>query len=252
MDSDEKKAFSRQDAIDRLRQGAVPQHVGLIMDGNGRWAISRGKSRSDGHRAGVERLRSVLRFSADVGIKALTVYAFSKENWKRPRWEVETLMRLLIDFLDRELPDLNREGVQIRFIGDRDGISSRVLAAMDRARESTRQNERIVFNVAFNYGGRDEIVRATRHLMAAAAAGRIAPEQLDEAAFDAQLDTSALPAVDLVIRTSGEERLSNFLLWQCAYAEFVFVQEHWPDFDDDRYARALAQYQERNRRFGGV
>lgn len=248
---DEMKA-SREQLLATLKEQIIPAHVGVIMDGNGRWAQAHGKKRTDGHRAGVERLRSVLRFSSDAGIQALTVYAFSKENWRRPRWEVEALMRLLIEFLEQELPELKKEGVQIRFIGDREGVPPKVLAAMDRAVAETKEENKIVFNVAFNYGGRDEILRAAKKIWRKAKDDERFIDQLTEDDFAAELDTADLPELDVVIRTSGEERLSNFLLWQCAYAEFVFCQEHWPDFDDERYCAALQCYQNRVRRFGGL
>ena len=247
-----KHRFDRAASLQALQQSPVPRHVGVIMDGNGRWAAARGKNRSEGHKAGVERLRSVLQYSADAGVECLTVYAFSKENWKRPRWEVETLMRLLLEYLEKELPRLHSQGVQIGFIGDRQGLSARVLAAMDKARDATKHNHRLRFHIALNYGGRDEILRAVQRCVQDAAAHTAPLAALDEDGFEALLDTAGLPAVDLVIRTSGEKRLSNFLLWQCAYAEFVFVEEHWPDFDDEQYAQALGEFQRRERRFGGL
>lgn len=238
--------------IEELCKGPVPRHVAIIMDGNGRWATSRGKMRVEGHRAGVERLRSVLRFSDDLGIEVLTVYAFSSENWKRPVWEVKALMQILIEFMQREIDELDEENVQIRFIGDIEAMPGPVLQALHQARRRTEANTGLVFNIALNYGGRQEILHAARAMAKDYSEGMLTLEDIDEAAFSQRLYTDGLPDPDLIIRTSGEERLSNFLLWQCAYAELVFTQEHWPDFDDEVYAGALRAFQNRDRRYGGL
>lgn len=240
----------REDLIARLQAKDIPAHVGIIMDGNGRWAQARGMARTQGHRAGVERLRSVLRLSDDLGIKALSVFAFSSENWKRPAWEINALMSLLTEFMQREIDALDREGVKITFMGDTERLPAAVRAAIAEARERTSTNKGIVFNVALNYGGRQELVRAAQLACEEVCRGEI--ETIDESAIERHLFTADLPPLDLLIRTSGEFRLSNFLLWQSAYAEFVFVDSHWPDFDDAAYGDAIARFQSRKRRFGGL
>ena len=231
---------------------ALPRHVGIIMDGNGRWAKERGKPRLFGHRAGVERLHDIVAATGDLGIEALSVYAFSTENWKRPTAEVDGLMKLLIEFLYREIDQLVENGVRIVFSGDETGVGATVQKAMEYAKERTRCNTKTIFNVAFNYGGRQELLSAAKKLAAQAAAGTLRPEEITQEQFEAALDTAGLPDLDLVIRTSGEQRLSNFMLYQSAYAELVFVQEHWPDFDERAYLRAIGEFQHRSRRFGGL
>jgi len=230
----------------------LPRHVGIIMDGNGRWAKSRGMPRAYGHRAGVERLHDIVKATGDLGIEVLTVYAFSTENWKRPAAEVEGLMKLLIEFLYREIDQLVENGVRIVFSGDEAGVGETVQKAMAYAKDRTKDNHRTTFNVAFNYGGRQEILLAAKKLAAQAAAGTLCPEEITAERFAEELDTAGLPDLDLVIRTSGEQRLSNFMLYQSAYAEFVFVKEHWPDFDERAYLRAIGEFQRRGRRFGGL
>lgn len=240
---------SRETAIARLREQGVPAHVGIIMDGNRRWARARGLSGPLGHRAGVERLRSVLQMSDDLCVKALSVYAFSSENWKRAEWEVNALMALLTEFMRKEIDELDKKNVRIRFMGEIAALPEAARRAAEEARDRTAANSGLVFNVALNYGGQAEIVRAARLACEDFRAGKIGA--IDESAIEARLDTAGLPPVDLLIRTSGELRLSNFMLWQCAYAEFVFTEGHWPDFDDDAYAGAIRSYQARERRFGG-
>lgn len=238
--------------IAELQASTVPVHVAIIMDGNGRWAVSQGKLRVEGHRAGVERLRSVLRFSDDLGIQILTVYAFSSENWKRPKWEVQALMQILIEFMENEIDELCDKNVKICFIGDIGAMPKNVQRALEEARRRTEANTGIVFNIALNYGGRQEILKASRELAEMCMRGNMIPDDIAEENFAAHLYTADIPDPDLVIRTSGEERLSNFLLWQCAYAEFVFTQLHWPDFDYEVYAQALRTFQGRKRRYGGL
>ena len=230
----------------------VPRHVAIIMDGNGRWATARGMNRAAGHRAGVEALREIVRASSDLGVEVLSVYAFSTENWKRPPAEIRVLMELLVEFLSREIDELDANGVRIAFVGRTDSISNRVTEAVETARRRTAKNTGLVFNVALNYGGRDEIVRAAQALARDAAAGRLKPDDIDETAFAARLDTAGLPDPDLVIRTSGELRLSNFLLYQVSYAEFAAPAVCWPDFTCDEYKKVLLAYQGRDRRYGGV
>ncbi|MBR5289105.1 MAG: isoprenyl transferase [Clostridia bacterium] len=238
-----------------LDPALLPRHVAIIMDGNGRWAKKRGMPRSFGHKAGVEALREIIRHSDHLGIEALTIYAFSTENWKRSAEEVGALMGLLLEYFTKELDELHREGVCIRILGDIDDMPKgleRQQAALYAAMEKTKENTGLKLNIALNYGGQQEIVRAAKKLAAMAAEGTIKPEDIDAGAFAAQLYTAGLPEVDFMIRTSGEMRLSNFLLYQMAYAEFYQTDLLWPDFDREAYEEALAAYQKRNRRFGGV
>lgn len=226
----------------------IPHHVGIIMDGNGRWARKKGWPRVAGHKAGTENLRPVLRACVDFGIKILTVYAFSTENWGRPEEEVRGLLSLLERGLDREVPELHREGVQIRHIGRADTLPPSLQNKITQAVELTRHNQRITLNVAFNYGGRAEIVQAVQRIMAAG----IAPEDISEDLLSQYLYTAGLPDPDLIIRTAGEMRLSNFLIWQAAYAEYYSTPTYWPDFDKAELERALAAYTSRDRRYGLV
>ncbi|MGX5733596.1 isoprenyl transferase [Bosea thiooxidans] len=229
-----------------------PAHVAIIMDGNGRWAQMRGLPRQEGHRRGLEALRRTIRNADALGIQVLTLYSFSTENWRRPHAEVSFLMGLLKHFVEKDLAELSAANVRVRIIGGRDDLAPDLRRLVEHAEASTRTNTGLVLVIAFNYGARDEIVRAARALAADAAAGRIDPAAIDEAAFAGRLDTHDLPDPELVIRTSGETRISNFLLWQAAYAEFVFAPVMWPDFDRAALEEALAQYRQRERRFGGV
>lgn len=229
-----------------------PRHVAIIMDGNGRWARRRGLPRTFGHRAGVEALREVVRAAPDQGIEVLTVYAFSTENWRRPKAEVDELMRLLVEFIDRDLPDLVREGARVRIIGDRNGLPADAQAAIVRAESATAGNARMELVIALNYGSRQEMVEAARRLAGRVATGELAPADIDEAAVAAELWTAGLPDVDLLIRSGGERRLSNFLLWQCVYAELYFSDVLWPDFRPQHLTEAIAYYRTRERRFGGL
>jgi len=224
--------------------GAVPRHVAIIMDGNGRWAKARGLPRAAGHRAGAEAARKVLRAAGEAGVECLTLYAFSSENWRRPAQEISDLTGLLRFYLQRELNGLHKEGVRLRIIGDHQAFESDVAKMVDKAVERTRDNKRMTLAIALNYGARAELVRAAR---IAAAQGEI-----DEAAIERALDTHDLPPLDLLIRTSGEQRLSNFLLWQAAYAELLFTDTLWPDFDGDALRAALGDYARRERRYGGL
>jgi undecaprenyl diphosphate synthase len=226
----------------------IPHHVGIIMDGNGRWAQQRGQPRFMGHRAGTTNIRRVLEASVQFGIKVLTIYAFSTENWSRPPAEVRTLMQLLSRSLKEQLADLHANGVQIRHSGSLVGISDTLRRQIVEALEMTRDNDRIVLNVAFNYGGRAEIIDAVQRLIA----DRVPPEQIGEDLFSEYLYTHGLPDPDLIIRTGGEYRLSNFLIWQAAYAEYYATPTYWPDFDEGELYRAIVTYSERDRRFGKV
>ena len=249
---DEAQNSAQEIALDRSR---LPRHVAIIMDGNGRWAQKRGLPRTFGHKAGVEALREIIRHSDDLGIEALTIYAFSTENWKRSAEEVGALMGLLLEYFTKELDELNEENVQIRILGDIDGMPDgleKQKSALHAAVERTRGNTGLKLCIALNYGGRQEIVRAARILAQQAAEGLIAPEEIDMPRFESQLYTAGLPEVDFLIRTSGEIRLSNFLLYQLAYAEFYQTDILWPDFDRHTYDEALLAYTKRNRRFGGV
>jgi undecaprenyl diphosphate synthase len=227
---------------------SVPRHVAIIMDGNGRWALSRGLPRIAGHRAGTENLRRVIRASVDFGVKYLTIYAFSTENWGRPPEEVQGLLHILEDVIDRELEELNKEGVQLRHIGRLERLSPILQKKVLQAVELTKNNDRLVLNVAFNYGGRDEIVQAIQHMMQ----DGVEPEQVTDELVSQYLYTAGVPDPDLIIRTSGELRVSNFLIWQGAYAELYSTPAYWPDFDKDEYRRALVTFAQRDRRYGGV
>jgi undecaprenyl diphosphate synthase len=226
----------------------VPKHVGIIMDGNGRWAKARGLPRSAGHRAGTENLRRVLRAAVEFGIEILTIYAFSTENWGRPRGEVRALLAILERVIDRELAELHEEGVQLRHVGRLDRISPQLRRKVLDAIELTKDNQRLILNVAFDYGGRAELVRAIQRIIT----DGVPAEQVNEALVGRYLYTAGLPDPDLIIRTSGEMRISNFLIWQGAYAEFYVPPTLWPDFDKDELYRALESYNRRERRFGLV
>ncbi len=225
---------------------AVPYHLAIIMDGNGRWAQARRLPRLAGHRAGTENLRRVLRACKDFGVKVLTVYAFSTENWRRPQEEVSGLMTILDEYIVREMKSLHEEGVQIRHVGRLDGITLGLQKKITQAIELTRNNTTLILNIAFNYGGRQEILDAVRAIIA----DRVSPGDVDEALFSRYLYTGGLPDPDLIIRTSGEVRISNFLLWQGAYAELYSTPAFWPDFDKDELRQALEHYANRERRFG--
>jgi undecaprenyl diphosphate synthase len=231
---------------------AAPTHVGIIMDGNGRWATARGLPRVAGHRQGAEAARRTVRAAADLGIRYLTLFSFSSENWKRPRLEIEQLMELLRRYLRSEIVELHEQGVQLRVIGDRDRLAPDIVRLVEEAESTTRHNERLTLVMALSYGSRQELTSAARALAREAAAGRLDPEAIDEALFASRLWTADLPDPDLLIRTSGEMRISNFLLWQLAYAEFVFTDRLWPDFGRDDLASAISEFGRRERRFGAA
>ncbi|MDP9096146.1 MAG: isoprenyl transferase [Pseudomonadota bacterium] len=230
---------------------AVPAHVAIIMDGNGRWARSRGLPRAAGHRAGAQAVRRTIEAAIGCGVKWLTIYAFSSENWRRPAEEVLDLTGLLRRYLRQELAEMSREGVRLRVLGNPQRFDGDLQSELARAEQSTRGNSRLNLNIALSYGSRDEIVAAARAVAAAVAAGELKPDELDEARFGQFLFTADMPDPDLVIRTSGEQRLSNFLLWQSAYAELVFLDVLWPDFCRADFEFALAEFSRRERRFGG-
>jgi undecaprenyl diphosphate synthase len=227
-------------------------HVGIIMDGNGRWAAARGLPRFEGHRRGVEALRRAVRAASDLGVRYLTVYSFSSENWARPPEEIADLMGLLKLFIRSDLHTLEEAGVRVRVIGERANLKPEIVALLDEAENRTRRNSKLDLIVAFNYGSRQEIVEAARALARDAAAGRIDPDEIDEDALAARLWTAGTPDPDFIIRTSGELRLSNFLMWQSAYSELVFLPICWPDFDRAAFEEAIASFRSRERRFGGV
>ena len=231
--------------------GSVPRHVAIIMDGNGRWAKQRGLPRVAGHRAGAEAVRQTMRSAVKHGVEVLTLYAFSSENWRRPEEEVSDLKGLLGFYLERELDSLAKEGVRLRLIGDYSKFGSDLSARLDKAMARLEGNVRLTLVVALNYGSRAELADAARKLAEKAIAGEIDPATIDETAIAAELDTHGLPELDLLIRTSGEIRLSNFLLWQAAYAEMIFTPTLWPDFGEAEFADLIAQYAARDRRFGG-
>lgn len=229
-----------------------PRHIAIIMDGNGRWAKARGLPRAAGHKAGVETLRETIRAAGKMGIPFLTLFAFSSENWSRPRSEVSDLMGLLKLFIRRDLADLHRENVRVRIIGERDGLTKDILGLLNEAETLTEKNQGLTLVIAFNYGSRNEITRAVKKLVDDVSAGIIASTAITMEAISARLDTAEMPDPDLIIRTSGEMRLSNFLLWQAAYSEFMFLPCYWPDFRPTHLSEAIEVFQSRERRFGGV
>lgn len=229
-----------------------PLHVAIIMDGNGRWARRRGLPRALGHRAGVAALRRTVEGAVELGLERLTVFGFSTENWGRPRDEVSELMALMKAYFQSDLARLEREGVRVRIVGRRTDLASDILEIVERSEARTAQNSRFHLQVAFNYGGRADIVDAARKFAAAVAEGRARPDELDEAGFGARLSTAGAPEPDLIVRTSGEQRLSNFLLWECAYAELVFQDVYWPDYGPEHLRAAIAEYRSRERRYGRV
>ncbi len=229
-----------------------PRHVAIIMDGNGRWAQARGRPRLFGHHAGAKRVREIVEACPDLGVEYLTIFAFSTENWKRTQVEVAGLMSLFRRYITKEARALREEGVRVRFIGDRVRLDDKLIRLMDELEEMTAANTRVHLTIALNYGGRDEVARATKRLAEDVAAGRLDPASVDEETLPKYLDTYVLPDPDLVIRTSGEARISNFLLWQSAYAEYEFIDTLWPDFSSEIFAGLVRDYGARDRRFGGV
>src|SRR6476646_60988 len=230
----------------------VPRHVAIIMDGNGRWAATRGLPRAEGHRRGVEALRKTVRAAGEMGISILTIFSFSAENWSRPASEIRDLMGLLRRFIRNDLAELHQNGVKVRVIGERSDLDPDIRRLLEEAEELTKDNDSLTLVVAFNYGARQEIARAAQRLASEVAAGRLEPGAITADLIGENLDAPDLPDPDLIIRTSGEQRLSNFLLWQAAYSELVFVPTYWPDFDRATLESAIREYQQRERRFGGL
>ncbi len=227
---------------------AIPRHIAIIMDGNGRWARQRGLPRLAGHRAGTENIRSIVTTCAELGVRYLTLYAFSTENWSRPSFEVQGLMQILSDFIDRETHSLHEQGVHLRHLGRLEGLSERLKRKVRYAVDLTKSNDRLTLAIAFNYGGRSDIVDAVRKLIAQG----LPPDAVDEDTISANLSTSGMPDPDMVIRTSGEWRLSNFLIWQTAYSEYWSTPIFWPDFRPEHLIQAIENYGQRERRFGGI
>jgi undecaprenyl diphosphate synthase len=247
------KAMPKSDAVRPLPAPfEVPRHVAIIMDGNGRWAAARGLPRGEGHRRGVEALRRTVRAAGEIGIEILTIFSFSAENWSRPPTEIRELMGLLRRFIRNDLAELHQSGVRVRIIGERAGLDPDILRMLEEAEELTRDNRKLTLVVAFNYGSRQEIARAAQRIATELAEGRLEATAVTAELIGKYLDAPDLPDPDLIIRTSGEQRLSNFLLWQAAYSELVFVPTYWPDFDRGALEGAIAEYRQRERRFGGL
>ena len=234
------------------RPPTVPRHVAIIMDGNGRWAARRGLPRSAGHKAGVDALRRAVKAAADLGIEYLTIYSFSSENWSRPAVEVSFLLDLLRRFIRQDVAELHNSGVKIKIVGSRDDLEPGMASLLDDAERLTQENSKLNLVVAFNYGSRQEISRAMSAIARKIESGEISTADISPELISRNLDTAGIPDPDLLIRTGGEQRISNFLLWQCAYTEFVFVDEFWPDFSKEIFVRALDEFCQRDRRFGGI
>ena len=237
--------------MDNLDPENIPRHVAIIMDGNGRWAKQRSRPRTFGHTEGVEALRRTVEAAGDLGVRYLTVFGFSTENWRRPAAEISALFDLLRLYVARDLDRLIREGVRVRVIGERAGLQADIADIIANAEAKTRHNDKLNLIIAFNYGGQDEIARAARRVAEDVAAGKIAAADVNPALFETYLDTAGLPPPDILIRTSGELRLSNFMLWQAAYTELVFTEVLWPDFNKEALEAAIEAYRRRERRFGG-
>lgn len=249
---DAKKPTTEHLPYSNIDQKRLPKHVALIMDGNGRWATGKGLLRTAGHTAGVRTLKQILKVAIDLEIAALTVYAFSTENWKRPHAEVDFLMQLFSEYLAKEIDEMDQKNVKLQFIGRVDELSPSLQDQVEKTQRRTRDNTGVNFNIAVNYGGREEITRSVKILATQVAAGELPLELITEELIEKNLYTGGLPPVDLVIRTSGDKRLSNFLLWQSAYAEFWFTDTKWPDFTPACFVEALVDFQGRERRFGGL
>ena len=238
--------------VEEIDFDRLPKHIGIIMDGNGRWAKRRGLPRSAGHKAGSETVKKIVREAARLGVRHMTVYAFSTENWKRPEQEVGTLMNLLLNYLRDAEKIMQGDNIQLRMIGSMDGLPKEIQAEINRVTELTKNNDGLIWNIALNYGGREEITHAARDIARMAKSGEVEVDDIDEKMFESHLYTAGQPEVDLLIRTSGEQRLSNFMLWQVSYAEFWYTNKHWPDFAEADLRQAIIDFQHRGRRFGGV
>ncbi|WP_028399010.1 isoprenyl transferase [Ectobacillus panaciterrae] len=246
------KASSFNELVEEAKKGYIPNHIAIIMDGNGRWAKRRAMPRIAGHHEGMKVVRKITKFANKMGVKVLTLYAFSTENWKRPQQEVDFLMKLPQEFLGTFLPELVEENVQVRLIGQRDGLPAHTRESVEKAIKATQHNTGLILNFALNYGSRDEMVYAIQNLVTDSNSGKIQPHEITEDVFSSYLMTSSLPDPDLLIRTSGEIRISNFMLWQIAYTELWFTDVFWPDFTEEHLLEAIVNFQRRGRRFGGV
>lgn len=244
--------MTTDDLFKKVDKSKLPRHVAIIMDGNGRWASLRGLLRSAGHTAGVKTLKKILTTAVNLKLEALTVYAFSTENWKRPLKEVEFLMHLFSEYLEKEEMEMHQNNVRIRFLGRTEDFSPLIQSQIQSAVELMKNNTGVKFNIAADYGGQDEIVRAAQKLARKVSNGEISAEQITASTFEAELDTAGQPPVDLLIRTGGDLRISNFLLWQCAYAELFFTKTAFPEFSPEEFMEALIDFSKRDRRFGGV
>lgn len=244
--------FRKKKTVDVLDMDNIPQHIGIIMDGNGRWAKRRGLPRTAGHKMGAKTLENIADYCSEIGVKVITAYAFSTENWSRPKEEVDAIMDLLHDYLIDAKTKFVERDARLTISGDRSKFSDKLKSAMESAIDATKDGKKITINLALNYGGRDELVRAAKAVSADVAEGKIDPDNIDEDVLASYLDTAGMPEVDLIIRPSGELRLSNFLLWQAAYSEFWYSDVCWPDFTSEDMKAAIIDYQKRNRRFGGV
>ena len=245
--------FSRSKKNDEISSDIImPVHIGIIMDGNGRWAKKRGLPRKAGHSAGAKTFRKITRYCSDIGVKHLTVYAFSTENWKRPEDEVNSLMKLFKSYLEEALEDFKDDSIVVKFIGDKSQFSDDLRNLMIENEESSKDRDGMVLNIAMNYGSRDEIVRAVKNISADVKSGKFSEDDITENLFSDYLYTSGQPDPDLIIRPSGEYRISNFMLWQSAYTEFVIMNKLWPDFEKSDLDEAINMYSKRNRRYGGV
>lgn len=250
--TDTKHNMTLDERMTLCQQEAIPAHIAIIMDGNGRWAKKRALPRVAGHHEGMKTVKKITRCASDLGVRALTVYAFSTENWKRPQDEVDFLMRLPVEFLNTFLPELVERNVRVQMIGEPETLPKHTQGALYEAVEQTKNNTGLILNFALNYGSRDEIVRAIQAIAAKVATGELAAEAITEDCVTAHLMTAHLPEPDLLIRTSGEERLSNFMLWQLAYTEFWFTDTLWPDFNEQHLLDAIMSFQKRHRRYGGL
>lgn len=244
--------ISKNEPSDDLPAVPFPDHVAIIMDGNGRWASKRGLPRTEGHRRGIQAVRECVAGALELGVSYLTLYTFSSENWRRPHTEINDLMGLLKLFIRRNLVELHEQNVRICTIGIEDRVDSEVISLIDEAVHLTRNNTGLVLTAAFNYGSRDEIIRAVRGVAARVVSGEIAPDAITPELLEAHLDTAGVPDPDLLIRTGGDQRISNFLLWQSAYTELMFLESYWPDFSREMFAKAVSEFKGRERRFGGL
>ncbi|MCT4663096.1 MAG: isoprenyl transferase [Tissierellales bacterium] len=238
--------------LNNIDKGNLPKHVAIIMDGNGRWATQKNLPRTAGHKQGVEQLKKILEAAGNLGVEVLTVYAFSTENWNRPEQEVGFLMKMILEYLKRESKELMKNSIKLQFIGEREKLPSKVFDAIEKAEKMSNANDKIIFNIALNYGGRSEIVEATKKVIKDVQSGNLSIEELNENNFQDYLYTKGLEEPDLLIRTSGEMRLSNFLLYQLAYSEFVFEEVYWPDYTPEHFYKNIVTFQKRKRRFGAV